>query len=123
MNNIQVLQNKTAKVMLDRPLYSSASEALATLKWIPLEQRRFYHSCTMIYKCINGHTNHTMELRTNGHVHDHNTVEIGVSLDCPVLLEIGVIINLMPPHWYLDVLMINRFNYLQRLDCHSLTDR
>ena len=125
MNNVQVLQNKAAKIILDRPLYSSASEALIMLKWIPLEQRRFYHSCTIIYKCINGYTNHTMELRTNGHDYMYMIIilEIGMTLDCPVLLEIGVIINLMPPHWYLDVLMINRFNYLQRLDCHSLTDQ
>ena len=72
MNNVQVLQNKAAKIILDRPLYSSASEALIMLKWIPLEQRRLYHSCTIIYKCINGYTNNTMELRTNGHVHVHD---------------------------------------------------
>ena len=31
MSSLQVLQNKAAKI--DRPLYSSASHALATLKW------------------------------------------------------------------------------------------
>ena len=34
-SSFQVLQNKAAKIILDRPLYSSASHALATLKWIP----------------------------------------------------------------------------------------
>ena len=31
-SSLEVLQNKAAKIILDRPLYSSASHALATLK-------------------------------------------------------------------------------------------
>ena len=31
MSNLQILQNKAAKIILDRPLYSSASDALANL--------------------------------------------------------------------------------------------
>ena len=73
MNNVQVLQNKAAKIILDKPLYSSASEALATLNWITLEQRRFYHRCLYVFKCINGYTNHSMELLTHGDVHNYNT--------------------------------------------------
>ena len=34
---MQVFQNKAAKVILDRPLYSFATHALANLKRIPLE--------------------------------------------------------------------------------------
>ena len=41
MTSLQVLQNKAAKIILDRPLYSSAKHALAILKWVPLEKRRF----------------------------------------------------------------------------------
>ena len=48
MNDLQVLQNKAAKIILDRPLYSSATDALVTLKWLNLEQRRFYHRCIYI---------------------------------------------------------------------------
>ena len=40
-SSLQVLQNKAAKVILNRPLYSSSTEALAVLKWLPLEKRRF----------------------------------------------------------------------------------
>ncbi len=54
MNDLQVLQNKAAKIILDRPLYSSASDALVALKWLNLEQRRFNHRCIYVYKCING---------------------------------------------------------------------
>ena len=38
MTSLQVLQNKAAKTILDRPLYSSAMHALASLKWVPLEK-------------------------------------------------------------------------------------
>ena len=56
------LQNKVAKIMLDKRLYSSASEALATLNWITLEQIRVYRGCLYVFKSINGYTNHSMEL-------------------------------------------------------------
>ena len=48
MVSLQVLQNKAAKIILDRPLYSSATHALATLKWVPLEKRRFQRRCTSV---------------------------------------------------------------------------
>ena len=73
MNDLQVLQNKAAKIILDRPLYSSATDALVTLKWLNLEQRRFYHRCIYIYKCINGHMDHSMNLLTNSDIHNYNT--------------------------------------------------
>ena len=43
MNDQQVLQNKATKITLNRPLYSSATDAIITLKWLNLEQRIFYH--------------------------------------------------------------------------------
>ena len=45
MTSLQVLQNKAAKIILDRPLYSSGTHAHATLKWAPLEKRRFQRRC------------------------------------------------------------------------------
>ena len=45
VSSLQLLQNNAAKIILDCPLYSSASHALATLKWIPLEKRRFQLIC------------------------------------------------------------------------------
>ena len=41
MTSLQVLQNKVAKILLNRPLYSSATNALASRKWFPLEKRLF----------------------------------------------------------------------------------
>ena len=57
-----VLKTKAAKVILNRPLHSSSTEALATLKWLPLEKRRFQRRCVHVYKCINGLINHDMDL-------------------------------------------------------------
>ena len=73
MNDLQVLQNKAAKINLDRPLYSSATDALVTLKWLNLEQRRSYHRCIYIYKCINRLMDHSMNLLTNSDIHNYNT--------------------------------------------------
>ena len=73
MDKLQTMQNKAAKIILNEPLYSSASEALARLNWITLKQRRFYHSCLLIYKCINGYTYHSMDLLTLGDSHGYNT--------------------------------------------------
>ena len=72
MNNLQVLQNKAAKIILDRPLYSSATDALVTLKWLNLE-RRFYHRCIYICKCINGLMDHSINLLANSDIHNYNT--------------------------------------------------
>ena len=64
MNDLQVLQNKAAKIILDRPLYSSATDTLVTLKWLNLEQRRFYHRWIYIY---------LYALLTNSNIHNYNT--------------------------------------------------
>ena len=37
--SLKVLPNKAAKIILHRPLYPSATHALATLKWVPLEKK------------------------------------------------------------------------------------
>ena len=73
MNDPQVLQNKAAKIILNRPLYSSATDAVETLKWLNLEQRRFYHPCTYVYKCINGRVDHSIELLANRNIPNYNT--------------------------------------------------
>ena len=73
MSSLQVLQNKAAKVILNRPLYSSSTEALAALEWLPLEKRRFQRRCVHMYKCINGLINHDMDLIRQEVLHRHNT--------------------------------------------------
>ena len=73
MNNLQVLQNKAAKLVLDKPLYSSATDALDQLGWLNLKQRRHFHRCLYVYKCVNGITSHKLELSRNSDVHRYNT--------------------------------------------------
>ena len=40
MNNLQLLQNKAAKTISDRPFHSTAADALEALGWLTLEKRR-----------------------------------------------------------------------------------
>ena len=73
-NDLQVLQNKAAKIIIiNRPLYSSATDAIETLKWLNLEQRRLYHPSTYVYKCSNGLMDHSVELTVNGNIPNYNT--------------------------------------------------
>ena len=72
MNELQVLQNKAAKIILDRPLHSSASDALSALKWLNLKQRRTYHRCIYIYKCINGLMDHSLDIVRRSEIHSYN---------------------------------------------------
>ena len=49
MSSLQVLQNKAAKVILNRPLYSSSTEALAVLKWLHSREKAISKKvCTRI---------------------------------------------------------------------------
>ena len=53
MERLQVLQNKSAKVILDRPSYSSASDAIQTLGWKSLLERRKFHRACLVFKSLN----------------------------------------------------------------------
>ena len=73
MSNLQVLQSKAAKIILNRPLFTSSSEALASLKWMLLKKRRFQRRCVYVHKCVNGLVNHDMDLLKQEEIHCHNT--------------------------------------------------
>ena len=73
MSSLHILQNKAAKIVLDRHPYSSASHALATLKWVTLEKRRFMRRCAHVYKCLNGIVGHSLILTKHEDEHKHNT--------------------------------------------------
>lgn len=73
MESLQVLQNKAAKVILDRPIYSSASDALQELNWVRLDKRRHYHRCLYIYKTINNLLTTHLTLINLFDVHRYNT--------------------------------------------------
>ena len=73
MNGLQTLENKAAKLILDLPPLSSATEALATLHWLPLSSRRYKHRCIFIYKCTNGLFDFDFKLTSNNCIHSYNT--------------------------------------------------
>ena len=70
ISSLQVLQNKATKIILDRPICSSATHALATLKWAPLEKVRFHRRSIYVYKSLNGLVEHDVNLIRHQEQHD-----------------------------------------------------
>ena len=54
MDDLQILQNKAAKVILGFSRINSSTDALQTLHWAKLHSRREQHRCIAVYKYING---------------------------------------------------------------------
>ena len=73
MKELQILQNKAAKLILDRSLHSSSTDALTVLRWLNLEERRKCHRCIYAYKCINGQLNHSLDIVRKSDMHSYNT--------------------------------------------------
>jgi hypothetical protein len=61
MNDLQILQNKTAKFVLDLPTDASSSKAFTKLKWYPLSYRRQFHRFSFVYKAFNNNLDFKME--------------------------------------------------------------
>ena len=65
MDSLQVLQNRAAKIVLDRPAYSSSTQALLDLKWEYLRVRRRLHRFIFVFKCLNGLLDYNYNFTTN----------------------------------------------------------
>ena len=52
MNSLQVLHNNAAKIVVNRPVHSSSTEALIDLRWINLRVRQRVHRLVHIFTCI-----------------------------------------------------------------------
>ena len=72
MQNLQVLQNNAARIILDLPKYFSGTQALAQLNWTHLTERRRQHRCTAIYKCTNKFINFKFDLVRNIEIYSYN---------------------------------------------------
>ena len=72
MDSIQVLQNRAAKMVLDRAPHSSSTEALADLNWVNLTTRRQMKRCLYMYNLINSDNRNNMIIRGSDR-HSHNT--------------------------------------------------
>ena len=53
MSDLQILQNKAARIILDLDYRSSASFALKKLNWKDLKSRRIVNRLLFTYKCKN----------------------------------------------------------------------
>ena len=73
MAELQILQNKAAKILLGHPTRSSTTEALRSLDLKSLSVRTFFHCCTAIHKCLIGETDFNFKFIKNQAVHSYNT--------------------------------------------------
>lgn len=73
MNRIQILQNFAAKLILDRPKYSSATEALIELNWNTLSERRRLHRLIFCYKGLHGLIDWNFNFVSFADIHNYNT--------------------------------------------------
>ena len=60
------------KIILELPMYASSTDALRTLIFKPLDERRFYHRCLLVHKIKNKQVDYKFDLITNSDVH-HST--------------------------------------------------
>ena len=73
MHDLQVLQNKAAKVILELPNYASSTDALKTLGWSTLFQERLYIHTLPLFKYIHGLVNHNFNILRNSDIHSYDT--------------------------------------------------
>ena len=71
MGQLQVLQNKAAKVLLNLPPRSSSTEALDRLDLKPLLKRRHFHRCIMMQKYLLGEIDFKFDVRRNSSFHSY----------------------------------------------------
>ena len=107
INNLQLLQNKAAKLFLDRPLCFSAREVLSQLGWLSLEQRRLFRRCLYVYKCVYEVTSQSIELLRNSDLHSYSTRnKDDLRLPSVKRIKLGKAKNLLP--------FFKDWNYLDR---------
>ena len=73
MDSLQILHNKAAKIVLNRPVHSLPTQALIDLRWINLRVRRRIHRLVHIFKCLNGLLDHNYHFNTGSLVHNYQT--------------------------------------------------
>ena len=71
MDRLQVLQNKAAKIILNKPVYSSCSSALASLGWKTLKERRQFHRSLFFFKCSQNISDFNFNLAHRSSVHNY----------------------------------------------------
>ena len=54
MAKVQLLQNKAAKLILNKAKHFSSTEAINQLDWLVLSERRWQHRHIIVFKCMHG---------------------------------------------------------------------
>ena len=73
MVQLQVLQNKAAKVLLNLPPRSSSTKALGRLDLTTLSKRQHFHRCVMMQKYLLGEIDFKFDIRLNSSFHSYQT--------------------------------------------------
>ena len=73
MGDWQILQNKAAKNILDLPGYASSTDALKSLGWPTLCQRRLVNRYMITFKYIHGLADYNFNILKNSDIHSYNT--------------------------------------------------
>ena len=74
MDHLQVLQNRGAKLILDRSKFSSSSDAIKCLnKWKPLRERRKFHRSSFVFKCFKNDIDFNFNTIYRYEVHSYDT--------------------------------------------------
>ena len=73
MNELQLLQNKTAKIILSLPSFYSSTEALRELCWPTLFKHRLFHRCVFVFKYVNGIIDFKFDTKRISDIHSYNT--------------------------------------------------
>ena len=73
MDRLQVLQNKAAKIILNKPVYSSSTSALASLGWKTLKVRRQFHRSLFFFKCSQNMSDFNFNLAHRSSIHNYST--------------------------------------------------
>ena len=71
--DLQILQNKAARIILVLNPRSSATDAFNKLSWKNLEIIRSYNRVLYLYKCKNNCFIHYFEINLNEDCHNYNT--------------------------------------------------
>lgn len=73
-NELQLLQNKAAKIILSLPSFYSSTEALEELCWPTLFKLRLFHRCVFVYKYVNGIIDFKFDTKLISDIHSYTNI-------------------------------------------------
>jgi len=73
MDDLQILQNRAAKVIPNLPSYAPSADDLKTLDWPALLQRRLVHRYIPTFKYIHGLVDYNFNILRSSDFHGYNT--------------------------------------------------